>query len=179
MTMDGPVGTATLPRGWAWRVAGFVAIFVALQWGYGASRGGKLEQLVIHEATVKTAVLLIGWITPEVGARADGPRIKAPGGGLNVLNGCEGTDVLFLLCAAMLVAPIAWRARLLGLAVGLPLVFALNQGRVLALFYAFRDDRALFDLLHGALAPLLLIVAVGAFFVLWMARHDDGRAVPG
>ena len=164
------------PHALFWRVGVFLAIFLALQSGYGASRGGALERAVIDVATVKSAVLLIGWITPEVGARADGPRIKAPGGGLNVLNGCEGTDVVFLLTAAMLISPLAWRWRLAGLAVGLPLVFVLNQGRVLALFYAYRSDRAWFELLHGVVAPLALIVVVGAFFAWWMSRHGGGAA---
>jgi exosortase/archaeosortase family protein len=161
---------------WGRRVAVFVALFLALQAGYGVSRGGALERVVIDVATVKTATALIGWITPEARARADGPRIAAPGGGLNVLNGCEGTDVLFLFGAAMMVAPLAWRARLLGLAIGLPLVFALNQARVLALFYAFRSDRALFDTLHGAVAPLALVIAVGAFFAFWLGRHGAAAA---
>lgn len=158
-------------RAWGWRVAAFLALFAALQWGYSAQRGGALERLVIDVATVQSAATLIGWLTPEIGAHADGTRIKAQGGGLNVLNGCEGTDVAFLLTAAMLAAPIGWRARLLGLLAGLPLVFVLNQVRVLTLFYTYRGSRDWFDLLHGAIAPLVLVVAVGGFFTYWLGRH--------
>lgn len=48
--------------------------------------------------------------------------------GINILNGCEGTEVFFLLASALLVAPpIAWRARLTGLLPGCLQVFALNR----------------------------------------------------
>ncbi len=110
-----------------------------------------------------------------MGVRAEGPRLAAPGGGLVVLAGCEGVDVLLLLTAAMAVAPIPWRARLAGLAAGALLTFVLNQVRVVGLFYAFRMDRELFSMLHGVVAPLAMAVLAGAFFVLWHARFGRSR----
>jgi exosortase family protein XrtM len=163
-----PTPAAPVTPRWGLRVLAFLALFVALQAGYSSGRGGALERLVIDQATVRTAAVLIDTLSPELQVRADGPRLRASGGGLNVLNGCEGTDVAFLLVAALVVAPLPWRRRLAGLMLGLPLVFALNQLRVLALFYAFRSDRAWFDLLHGAVAPLLLVLAVGLFFIVWL-----------
>jgi exosortase family protein XrtM len=163
-----------MPQGWAWRVAFFLALFLALQAGYGSQRGGAVERAVIDLATVSTAAAIVNTLSPEIGVRAVGPRLAAEGGGLNILNGCEGTDVLFLLVAAMLVAPIAWRRRALGMLVGVPLVFVLNQVRVLVLFYAFRSDRELFELLHGAVAPLVLVLVVGTFFMLWLGRFAQG-----
>jgi exosortase family protein XrtM len=157
-------------RGWGWRVLMFGAVFFALQTTYSAARGSAIERLVIDGATVHTAAALIGAAWPAVGVQAVGSRLVAPGGSINVLNGCEGTDVIFLLTAAMLVAPMGWRRRLLGLAVGLPLVFALNQLRLVALFHAFRYDKTLFSWVHGTIGPLLLVMAVGLFFAYWLAR---------
>ena len=170
MTAESPAQVAPGSARWGLRVLAFLVLFFALQAGYSGGRGGALERLVIDQATVRTAAALIDTLSPELQVRADGPRLRARGGGLNVLNGCEGTDVAFLLLAALVVAPLPWRRRLAGLALGLPLVFALNQLRVLALFYAFRSDRAWFDLLHGAVAPLLLVLAVGVFFIVWLNR---------
>lgn len=127
---------------------------------------------MIHEATVKPAVALLGLISPGLGASAAGASIKAPGGGLNILNGCEGTEVMFLLAAAFMALRLRWRARLKGLALGMLLVFALNQARILALFYAYRHDRAVFDLLHTLVLPALLI-ALTTLYVHGFLRHDD------
>lgn len=160
------------------RAALFLALFALMQSLYAGARGTWVERLVIDHMTVRTAVALIDAFDPAVGVEAVGSRLRAPGGGINVLNGCEGIDVVFLLASALLVGPLSWRHRLTGLLIGGSLVFVLNQARVLALFYAFRSDKALFDLLHGIVAPLLLVVATGAFFAVWLARHGKAAASP-
>lgn len=158
-------------RAMMWRLAFFLAVFILLQGLYGAAKGTWVERLVIDRATVQTAAWLIDKVDPSVEVAPVGPRLSAPGGGINILNGCEGTEVAFLMVAAMLVAPLSLRARLCGLLVGTLVVFVLNQARVVALFYAFRSDKALFDMLHGIVAPLLLIIATAAFFVIWLDRY--------
>lgn len=153
-----------------WRALAFALVFMALQAGWEAARGSWLERLWVHDLTVRSATLAINLLTPEVQAVAKGARIMAPGGGLNVLFGCEGTDAVFLLTAALLVFPMSVRRRLTGLLGGLVWVFFLNQLRIVALFYAFRSNASLFDLLHTAAAPLLMVVLTGLFFHLWMER---------
>lgn len=161
-------------RAAVWRIAAFAALFVALQWGYGRAGGSALERLVIEDLTVRPAVALLALGWPELAARAAGSRIVSPSASINVLNGCEGTDIAFLLVAGMVVAPLAWRWRVAGLLVGLPLVFALNQARVLALYHALRLDPSWFERLHGIVAPLVLVLAVGLFFFAWLERFAPG-----
>jgi exosortase/archaeosortase family protein len=152
----------------------FLAVFFALQWSWGAARDTAVERLLVHEATVKPATSLIRAITPEIAARPVAASIKAPGGGLNILNGCEGTEVMFLLIAAFAAVRLGWKRRLAGLALGLGLVFALNQARILTLFYAFRSERALFDMLHTTVLPAVLIAAVVLYF--YGVLHRDRMA---
>jgi exosortase family protein XrtM len=137
-----------------------------------------VERLWIHDLTVGSATALIHLLTPEVKAVAEGSRIVAPGGGLNILLGCEGTDVVFMLAAAFAVFPMAARWRLSGMACGLLWVFVLNQLRIVALFYAFRSNQGLFDLIHATIAPLLVVVLVALFFYAWLqsASPPPGRA---
>jgi exosortase family protein XrtM len=159
-------------------VLGFLAIFVALQAGWEAARGTWLERWWIHDLTVRTATVVINQLTPAAKAVAEGSRIVAPGGGLNVLFGCEGTDVVFMLVAAFAVFPMSGRLRLWGMVCGLVWVFALNQLRIASLFYAFRTDKAWFDLLHNVAAPLVMVALTGGFFQLWVMGADR-RAQPG
>jgi hypothetical protein len=51
----------------------------------------------------------------------------------------------------------------------------LNQARVIALVLAASHDRALFDLLHGTVLPLVLVAAVGAFFLGWLTLGVETR----
>ncbi len=155
-----------------WVIAGiFVALFFALQGAWLAARGSGFEHWLIEDVNVRSSVSLIRLLTPEVGASAQGPSIIAPGARLNVRNGCEGTEILIPLVAALLAYPFAWQSRLVGLLTGTFWVFALNQARVLGLFYAFRDDPALFGQLHGLVTPLLLIFGV-LFFFLGILKWD-------
>lgn len=156
----------------------FILVFMALQAGWEAARGSRLERLWVHDLTVRSATALINLLTPEVGAVPQGSRIVAPGGGLNVLFGCEGTDVVFMLAAAFAVFPLPARVRLQGLLSGLVWVFLMNQLRIAALFYSFRADRGLFDLLHTTAAPLLMIASTGLFFHFWLQRADASSAAP-
>lgn len=163
----------------AGRVLAFAALFFALQWGYGQARGGTLERMIIEWGTVKPAVALLTWGWPELSVVERGSRLQSPYGSLNVLNGCEGTDVAFLVLVGMLLAPLRWRDRLSGMAIGLLLVFMLNQLRVLALFHAFRLDPAWFEALHALVAPLLMVIAVFTFFMAWMGRCSRPHLGPG
>ena len=158
------------------RIVLFVVLFTLLFAGYESARDTPFERFVVDHLTVGTAARVIGAIDPTIAIRADGPRLMAPGGGLVVLAGCEGVDVLLLLAAAMAASAMPWRARLAGLLAGAVLTFVLNQIRVVGLFYAFRMDRDLYSMLHGAVTPLAMAVLVGAFFVAWHGRFARPRA---
>lgn len=163
----------------AGRLAAFLGIFLLLQGLWAGARGSAMERAVIDQATVGSAVVLINWLTPEVGAIASGPRIRAPGGGLNILNGCEGVEVLFLLLAGLSVLGLPARRWLVGVTYACLLVFALNQLRILALFYAYRSDKSLFSLLHGTVAPVVLIALAVAFLAIWTKVGAGKTAPPG
>lgn len=151
----------------------FMLVFVLLQWGWSASRATWVERLVVHQATVPPAAALVRLITPGIPAKAVAASIKAPGGGLNILNGCEGTEVMFLLVAAFAAVRMPWRRRAAALGLGLAFVFAINQARILTLFYAYRADRALFDMLHTAVLPAVLVALAAGYF--YAALHYSQR----
>jgi exosortase/archaeosortase family protein len=155
----------------------FVLVFALLQGAWTAARDTAVEHFVIDLCTVQPAAALARWVQPGVAARAVGSRITAPGGGINIIGGCEGTEVLFLLMAAFMAFPMRWRDRAAAIALAVPVVWLLNQARTVTLFFAFRNERALFDLLHAYLAPIALIVAAVFYFVLW--THYARRNAPG
>jgi exosortase family protein XrtM len=163
----------------ALQAACFLAAFIALQtlWRWGLA-GGALDVLLIDMLTVKAAVVTINFITPALHAIASGRHINAPGGGIHIGDGCEGATVLFLLMAALIALPATWRRRLGGVLAGAALVYLLNQIRLIALFYAYRSDRALFGLLHHTVAPLAMIAAAALFFLFWSMRQAPSDDAP-
>ena len=162
------------PRSLALALAVFFGVFALLQLLYQRDAGGAANRFFIETIGTQPAAALIRTLTPSIGARAAGSRVAAPGGGINILAGCEGSEVLFLLTAAFCAVRLPIRRRLAGLLLGAALVVALNQCRILALFYAYRADRDLFDLLHTIVAPLALVGLAGLFFHAWL--HHATRA---
>jgi exosortase family protein XrtM len=175
-----PTSSSSGGKWWAIKTALLaVVVFCTLQWAWEQSRGTAVERLVVNQMTVSTAVALINLATPAVQSRGVDASIKAEGGGLNIRSGCEGTEVLFLLAAALAVTPGAARARWGGLVAGALVVFALNQLRVVVLFYSARHDPALFAQLHSLVAPLVMVAGTLLFYVVWvegMRRRAGQRA---
>ena len=156
------------------RLLPFVLIFVLLQALWQLSHNGPFEYWVVHKATVYPAVWLINLLAPQVHAQALGFSIQAAGGGLNILNGCEGVEAFFLLLAAFAIAPMSWRLKLIGTMLGLLFVFTLNQARILLLFFAYRADPSWFDPLHSTVTPVVVVLLVCCYFYgfLYLSRNN-------
>jgi exosortase/archaeosortase family protein len=160
-------------RPWWLNLLVFMGSFALLQYGWEMARNSALERLVVHQVTVNTTATLIRLISPDIHAQPVGANIVASGGGLHVMRGCEGVEVMFVLAAALLAHPFAWRVKCAGLAGGLALIFVLNEARLLALFYSYRYSHALFDQLHGLVTPLLMMAAVVLFFLSLLHWQDQ------
>jgi exosortase/archaeosortase family protein len=163
--MSEPAGA----RHFARRAIVFALIFAALQLGWQSLRDTAAERVVIHDGVVVPAAMLVNLLTPAAHAEAAGFSLHASGGGLNILNGCEGTEALFLLLAAFCVAPISGPLRLVGFLLGSAVIFVVNQLRVLVLFYAYRADHALFDPLHAIVTPIAVVLLVCVYFYAWLS----------
>jgi exosortase/archaeosortase family protein len=153
------------------RLAVFLGVFAGFELTWQQLRGTAVEYAVIHFGTVRPAAGIVDFLSPELHVRAVGFSVRAVGGGVNVLNGCEGFDAVFLLVAAFAAAMLPLRAKLRGLLLGIPLALLVNQLRIVILFYAYRRDPALFDFLHAAAAPVVIVVAIACYFDSWLRRY--------
>lgn len=150
----------------------FGVLFFVLLWVYQALPGTAAYAFYLEEMTVKPAVALIRLASGNEGVLADGYRLVWEGNRLSVLTGCDGADAMLLLIAALLASSLPWRSKLTGVLLGTVMVYALNIGRIAALYFAFRHDRGLFELVHGILGPLLVIGAVLLFVLALKNRHE-------
>jgi exosortase/archaeosortase family protein len=157
----------------------FLAVFSTLQLAWQASADSDGSRAFIERAVVAPAAVAVNLLTPQVHAHAAGSLLGSQGGGgINIVNGCDGMEMLFLLLAGFAAAPLPWRTRLFGMLVGVPLVYVLNQARILALFYSHRSDPNLFDALHGLIAPACMILIIIAYFSFWLSRPQRPAGAP-
>lgn len=129
-----------------------------------------LADVVYRHGIVAGAASVIEWIAPGESAVVDGHRLASPRVVLEIVRGCDGSGVLFLLVAAILALRAGPRRTAGGLFGALFLVYALNQLRVVGLYFvaAYRGDW--FTLLHGYLVPTLFVVVAVLYFAVWAAR---------
>ena len=78
----------------------------------------------------------------------------------------------------MLIAPLSWRNKLLGMMIGVLYVFVMNQIRLVVMFYAIRTDRQLFETVHGLIGPILLVAMTGLFFAYWLTKFAITKNSP-
>jgi exosortase family protein XrtM len=159
-------------------IAIFVIVYCVLYALLHLARGGPVERLVIHEATVAPAAGIARTIDPASGAHAVGNRIESARGNLVVQSGCEGTETLFLLWAAIAAFPAGRGAKMRALAWGSLLIYTANQARLVTLFFASVHHRSLFALLHGYVAPVFLVLLVAIYFLHWTAVAGDAIHEP-
>lgn len=148
----------------------FLALFGLFHLLYESARGTPVERLLIDDLTVKPSVAAINLLTPSEHVTAKGHRLVSPYAKLSVLNGCEGIETMLLLIAAVVAYAAPWRTKAIGLLLGMLFVYTLNQIRIVSLYYAFRHNKELFFVLHGYLAPTLIIAAAGLYFLWWISR---------
>ncbi len=170
-----PSQPAHKPRSLIAQALLFVLVFAALQLSWLAVRDNVFGHFIRGDLTVKPAAQLINLLSPQINARALGNQIIATGGGLVVKLGCEGVEALFILLAAFVTAPLSRSAMLKGMLLGTLFIYAFNQARILTLFYAFRADKPLFQLLHGTIAPLTLVALAALFFHWWLSKYNNSN----
>ncbi len=137
----------------------------------------KTQAPVAHWLVAAPAARTLAMALPSDDVRASANQIYSTQVRLNVLPGCEGTELFLLLIAGVAAFPASWRAKLAGFALGLPLVFALNVARVALLYLTVRDHPAHFELVHGYVAPTAFVACLGVFFWWWTAASATTETV--
>lgn len=101
-----------------------------------------------------------------------GAILSAPtrGFAMEILNGCNGVNVVVLLCAAIIAYPAKWKWRLIGLAGGIAAVQGFNFVRLISLFYLGQHNKPLFDFAHLYLWETLILLDAVVVFGWWSRR---------
>ena len=123
----------------------------------------KIYPNVIGHFAAKT----INTITPERNVHVVDHAIISKRAKLNIVRGCDGSGVLFMLTAAILGFGANLRKTSIGLFAGILTVYAINQIRIVGLYYIVEYNRLWFPPVHTYYAPTLIIFLVAGFFLVW------------
>ncbi len=162
-----------------WRfVALFLGVGGALYLGYCAIPDSFLRDHVYFYGIVRPAEALINWIVPTEHALGVQNRIESASARLNIVRGCDGAGIAFLLIAAILAYRAHLKATLLGITGAVLLVYVLNEMRVIVLYFLITRRPDWFLTAHVYLIPTLMILVGTIYFSLWSARLSHALASP-
>ncbi len=150
----------------------FFLVFFSFSYLYHLAKNTWIETLVIDEMTVVPSAFLINKINPDEAVHAVEHRLISKSVRLSVLNGCEGTETIFLIVAAIMAFPARWKYKLAGLVLGVILIYAANQLRIVGLYYILRYERDWFSAIHGFIGPTVIIM-IGCLYYIWWTRWPE------
>ena len=126
-----------------------------------------------EEAYTHRVVRLSSWLLDLLGtsARAEGRVLSTNGFTVRVLNGCNGLEAMCIYLAAVLAYPATLRAKLWAVAIGFPLIQAVNLLRIVGLTLVGLYLPTFFQEAHIFVAQALIIFMVGALWLVWIERY--------
>ncbi|HXG94752.1 MAG TPA: exosortase H [Blastocatellia bacterium] len=104
------------------------------------------------------------------GATADGTIVGSPEFSVNIAMGCDGVEASSLFLAGVLAFPTTRRAKLLGLAIGVPLIQVINLARLVGLYYAGLIVPSAIEGIHVYVAQTVVILLSTAILIVWLER---------
>ena len=104
------------------------------------------------------------------GATAEGSLVRSSQFTMNIAMGCDGIEAASLFMAGVLAFPAGWRAKLIGLAVGIPVIHLINLARLVGLYYAGVHLPSNFEEVHVYVAQTIVILLSTALLIGWLER---------
>lgn len=154
----------------------FLLIFCTLSYGYYLA-DFVAPHVLIDDLTVRPAAAITNVVFPSAAAVAQGRSLISRFGRINILVGCEGAEGMCLLLAAILPYPAPWRVRLIGVLLGVLLIYALNLCRIVTLLAILHWHPQWFGSVHGIIAPTGIVMFAGLFFLIWTSANAEPERV--
>jgi exosortase H (IPTLxxWG-CTERM-specific) len=147
----------------------FAVIFGVCYFFFGISPG--VRQAFIKPYTewlaraVSAVINLFG-----AGATVDGTLVSSERFSINIAMGCDGVEASSLFLAGVMAFPTSWRAKFIGLAIGIPLIHAINLARLVGLYYAGVYLPSIVEEVHVYVAQTIVILLSTAILIFWLER---------
>ena len=150
-------------------LAVFALTFGAFYFVFGVVPGVRLGLIQPYTHFLASAVASVINIF-GAGATTVDSQVVSQRFSINIAMGCDAVEASSLFLAGVLAYPTTWRARLIGFAVGIPLIHAINLARLVGLYYAGVYLPSIVEELHVYVAQTIVILLSTAILILWLDR---------
>lgn len=156
-------------------------LYGAMHFVYHKVPDETLRTVIYPNLIGHAAAATINTLTPDRKIRVFENKISSNKAVLNIVRGCDGSGILFMITAATLGFGARFKQTIVGLILGTALVYVVNQIRIVGIYYLIEYNRAWFPAMHTYYAPTLIVFIVAGYF-LWWSRwatvHDNKQAAP-
>ena len=155
----------------------FIVFYIVMHVSYLAVPIEYLINFVYRWGINEPAAWVINAITNEQTVRVEGHRLISKTAILEIVRGCDGSGVFFIMASAILAFSASMRYKFWGVLSGLVLIYLLNQTRVIVLYFVVSKEPDWFVPLHTYYIPTLLIIIMCCFFIWWLdwVKKNDER----
>ncbi len=114
-----------------------------------------------------------------MGTRVSGTIISLPNFSVEVVGECTGLYEMLIFLAAMIAYPAGWRKKLMGAALGIPFLYAVNIVRMVFIMVVGNWSPKTFDFMHLYFWQVAMILIIVSAWVLWIEKvvHYEGKTV--
>ena len=131
----------------------------------------------LTDYTARTTLVLLHMCGMEA-ARAATLIFHPAGFAYEIYYRCTGFLPVAILSAAIFAYPGSWRSKFFGLAIGVPVLLALNLFRLVYLFYVGVYFPAAFDFAHSVLGEGLWLLATLGLWLAWIKwKHSTDKGL--
>jgi archaeosortase B (VPXXXP-CTERM-specific) len=99
-----------------------------------------------------------------------------------IIEECTGVFEALIFLAAVLAYPTGWVDKLIGIVLGVPILYAFNVLRILVLLWVGRFHHRLFEFMHIYFWQGTLILMITSVWLLWIfkvVRHENPSTPAG
>ena len=132
---------------------------------------GAMQWIQTALATITAGILTLFGHAAVVA----GSTVQTDVFGISVVTACTGLFTTGLYVIAVLAFPARWRARAIGLAMGIGGIFVLNLIRLVSLYFIGVHFPGVLDLAHQGIWQAVFIVFAVVLWLLWAGRWGRAR----
>ena len=145
----------------------FIGFYVLLDFGYFQIPVDLFINVIYYYGVVTICADVINFIAPLENVIAQQNHLISVKANLEIVRGCDGAGVLFLVISAILAFPAKLIRKLIGLLLGIILISMINLLRIIVLYFVVAYHSEWFSLIHTYLAPTLMVIVGGSYFAWW------------
>ncbi len=133
---------------------------------------------VMTRVTAQLEYLVLNIFTDK--ATINGNLVYMDGFAVRIIEECTGIFEVIIFVAAVLAFPTTWAKRMIGLGMGIPLLYVFNVVRILVLILVGRYQPDVFEFMHLYFWQATLILMITSVWLLWIFKvvRDEGEALP-